>query len=199
MGVHSTMPTPKRVCAPHSLLQVNSDVIVRGFCEGYHLSKEKFVELIAQFPAFRGYIINVARLRRAKTETPPAAEARRSSRHDGGWSNMGAKRLLCKAIALGGTGPVNDTQQEKSSPPRLQSAVLDGLRGRRGSGGLATRLRRLSRDDSSYAAASPGGAGAPGGGEGDGEDSRWLARPSQRASPAGEANGGATMEQDMAA
>jgi hypothetical protein len=38
-------------------------VRVKGFCEGYHLSKENFDVLQRQFPDFRNYISTVARLR----------------------------------------------------------------------------------------------------------------------------------------
>lgn len=43
--------------------RATGDVRVKGFCEGYHLSRGHFDELLEQFPDFRQYIENVARLR----------------------------------------------------------------------------------------------------------------------------------------
>ena len=48
--------------------RATGDVRAKGFCEGYHLSRENFHLLQAQFPDFHSYIENVARLRLERIE-----------------------------------------------------------------------------------------------------------------------------------
>ena len=46
--------------------KVTASTVVSGYMEGWQLTRESFHELLAQFPEFREYIVNVARKRRGR-------------------------------------------------------------------------------------------------------------------------------------
>ena len=48
--------------------RARGDVVVKGFCEGYHLSRENFHRLQGQYPDFRQFIENVAKLRQQRND-----------------------------------------------------------------------------------------------------------------------------------
>jgi signal-transduction protein with cAMP-binding, CBS, and nucleotidyltransferase domain len=93
-----------------------SDVVVRGFCEGYHLSRDNFFKLQDQYPDFSNYIENVARLRLQKMEDT-ADEAPVPAAID----DSPIKRRL-KKIA-----------KSPSSPEKADSEVATSLNARRAS------------------------------------------------------------------
>jgi hypothetical protein len=97
--------------------RARSDVRVKGFCEGYHLSREKFEHLQTQYPFFRTYIENVARLRLQRMSAENGAKVS-NAEESGAELNAVQRRLAKKSLGRRASQQTGTTPRGDGPTPR---------------------------------------------------------------------------------